>query len=55
LNIRLIDTPHAKKARVIDYKRFAAEAMGVPIKLDLAGSGAKPGASWFCCGRPKVP
>jgi indolepyruvate ferredoxin oxidoreductase len=43
LNIRLIDTPHAQEARVIDYKRFAAEAFGRANKLDRRVWG-KPGA-----------
>ncbi len=34
LNIRLIDTPHAQEARMIDYKRFAAEAFSRANKMD---------------------
>ncbi len=43
LNIRLIDTPHAQEARMIDYKRFAAEAFGHANRLDRRVWG-KPGA-----------
>ena len=43
LNIRLIDTPHAQEARVIDYKRFAAEAFSHANKMDKRIWG-KPGA-----------
>ncbi len=43
LNIRLIDTPHAQEARMIDYKRFAAEAFGQANRLDRRVWG-KPGA-----------
>ncbi len=34
LNIRLGDTPHLQEARVIDYKRFAAETFSHANKLD---------------------
>ncbi|MEP2029933.1 MAG: indolepyruvate ferredoxin oxidoreductase family protein [Paracoccaceae bacterium] len=34
LNIRLIDTPHEQEARVIDFKRFAAEAFSRANKMD---------------------
>ncbi len=34
LNIRLIDTPVAQEARMIDYKRFAAEAFARANKID---------------------
>ncbi len=34
LNIRLADTPHLQEARVIDYKRFAAESFSHANKLD---------------------
>ncbi|MGD9294985.1 MAG: indolepyruvate ferredoxin oxidoreductase family protein, partial [Roseobacter sp.] len=34
LNIRLIDTPHAQEARMIDFKRFAAEAFSHANKMD---------------------
>ncbi|WP_435231599.1 indolepyruvate ferredoxin oxidoreductase family protein [Pseudopelagicola sp. nBUS_20] len=34
LNIRLIDTPHAQEARMIDYKRFAAESFSHINKMD---------------------
>ncbi|MFD1194331.1 indolepyruvate ferredoxin oxidoreductase family protein [Seohaeicola saemankumensis] len=43
LNIRLIDTPHAQEARMIDYKRFAAEAFSHANKMDKRVWG-KPGA-----------
>ena len=44
LNIRLIDTPVAQEARMIDYKRFAAEAFARANKMDRRVWG-KPGAS----------
>ncbi|MGO4915084.1 indolepyruvate ferredoxin oxidoreductase family protein [Pseudogemmobacter sp. W21_MBD1_M6] len=34
VNIRLIDTPVAQEARMIDYKRFAAEAFSRANKMD---------------------
>ncbi len=34
LNIRLGDTPHAQETRMIDYKRFAAEAFSHANKMD---------------------
>ncbi|APE43158.1 indolepyruvate ferredoxin oxidoreductase [Sulfitobacter alexandrii] len=34
LNIRLQDTPHLQEARMIDYKRFAAEAFSHANKMD---------------------
>ncbi|WP_304191652.1 indolepyruvate ferredoxin oxidoreductase family protein [Lentibacter algarum] len=34
LNIRLVDTPHEQEARMIDYKRFAAEAFSHANKMD---------------------
>ena len=34
LNIRLVDTPHLQEARVIDYKRFAAEAFSRANRID---------------------
>ncbi len=34
LNIRLGDTPHAQEARMIDHKRFAAEAFSHANKMD---------------------
>ncbi|WP_298912651.1 indolepyruvate ferredoxin oxidoreductase family protein [uncultured Roseobacter sp.] len=34
LNIRLIDTPHDQEARMIDHKRFAAEAFSRANKMD---------------------
>ncbi|WP_300055634.1 indolepyruvate ferredoxin oxidoreductase family protein [uncultured Roseobacter sp.] len=34
LNIRLIDTPHAQEARMIDHKRFAAEAFSHANGMD---------------------
>ena len=43
LNIRLGDTPHLQEARVIDYKRFAAETFSHANKLDKRIWG-KPGA-----------
>ena len=43
LNIRLVDTPHAQEARVIDYKRFAAEAFARANRIDKRVWG-KPGA-----------
>ncbi len=43
LNIRLVDTPVAQEARMIDYKRFAAEAFARANKIDRRIWGA-PGA-----------
>ncbi len=43
LNIRLIDTPQAQEARMIDYKRFAAEAFSRANGMDRRVWG-KPGA-----------
>ncbi|MFP4328961.1 MAG: indolepyruvate ferredoxin oxidoreductase family protein, partial [Paracoccaceae bacterium] len=43
LNIRLADTPHAQEARMIDYKRFAAEAFARANGIDRRVWG-KPGA-----------
>ncbi|MGY6633376.1 MAG: indolepyruvate ferredoxin oxidoreductase family protein [Alkalilacustris sp.] len=43
LNIRLVDTPVAQEARMIDHKRFAAEAFGRANRLDRRIWG-KPGA-----------
>ncbi len=43
LNIRLVDTPVAQEARMIDYKRFAAEAFARANKIDKRVWG-KPGA-----------
>ncbi|WP_146589053.1 indolepyruvate ferredoxin oxidoreductase family protein [Puniceibacterium confluentis] len=43
LNIRLGDTPHAQEARMIDYKRFAAEAFSRINGMDKRIWG-KPGA-----------
>ncbi|MCR9126128.1 MAG: indolepyruvate ferredoxin oxidoreductase family protein [Rhodobacteraceae bacterium] len=43
LNIRLIDTPHDQEARVIDHKRFAAEAFSHANRIDKRMWG-KPGA-----------
>ena len=34
LNIRLVDTPHEQETRMIDYKRFAAEAFSHANKMD---------------------
>ena len=43
LNIRLIDTPVAQEARMIDFKRFAAEAFSHANRMDHRVWG-KPGA-----------
>ena len=43
LNIRLVDTPHAQEARMIDHKRFAAEAFSHVNGMDKRVWG-KPGA-----------
>lgn len=43
LNIRLIDTPHDQEARMIDHKRFAAEAFAHANRIDKRVWG-KPGA-----------
>ncbi|MDA5555987.1 indolepyruvate ferredoxin oxidoreductase family protein [Shimia sp. MMG029] len=46
LNIRLGDTPHAQESRMIDYKRFAAEAFSRANRMDKriwGKSGAKIG------------
>ncbi|MBU2960397.1 indolepyruvate ferredoxin oxidoreductase family protein [Citreicella sp. C3M06] len=43
LNIRLGDTPHAQEKRIIDYKRFAAEAFSHANRMDKRMWG-KPGA-----------
>ncbi|MFD1342344.1 indolepyruvate ferredoxin oxidoreductase family protein [Litorisediminicola beolgyonensis] len=43
LNIRLGDTPHAQEARMIDHKRFAAEAFSRANRIDRRVWG-KPGA-----------
>lgn len=43
LNIRVVDTPTAQEARMIDYKRFAAEAFSHVNKLDKRVWG-RPGA-----------
>ena len=43
LNIRLVDTPHAQEARMIDHKRFAAEAFSHANRMDRRVWG-KPGA-----------
>ena len=43
LNIRLIDTPHAQETRMIDHKRFAAEAFSRANGIDKRVHG-KPGA-----------
>ena len=43
LNIRLQDTPHAQEARMIDFKRFAAEAFAHANRIDRRVWG-KPGA-----------
>ncbi len=43
LNIRLVDTPHAQEVRMIDHKRFAAEAFSRANGMDRRVWG-KPGA-----------
>ena len=43
LNIRLVDTPVAQEARMIDYKRFAAEAFARANRIDKRVWGS-PGA-----------
>ncbi|MDU9003634.1 indolepyruvate ferredoxin oxidoreductase family protein [Sedimentitalea todarodis] len=43
LNIRLVDTPTAQESRVIDHKRFAAEAFARANRIDRRVWG-KPGA-----------
>ncbi len=43
LNIRLIDAPREKEARIIDYRRHAAEAFGRANNIDRRVSG-RPGA-----------
>ncbi|WP_425098246.1 indolepyruvate ferredoxin oxidoreductase family protein [Tropicibacter sp. S64] len=43
LNIRLVDTPHAQETRMIDHKRFAAEAFSRANGMDKRMWG-KPGA-----------
>ena len=43
LNIRLVDTPQAQEARMIDHKRFAAEAFARANRMDQRKWG-KPGA-----------
>ncbi|WP_322893604.1 MULTISPECIES: indolepyruvate ferredoxin oxidoreductase family protein [unclassified Yoonia] len=43
LNIRIIDTPQLQEARMIDHKRFAAEAFSRANKMDQRKWG-KPGA-----------
>jgi len=43
LNIRLIDTPHDQEARMIDHKRFAAEAFSRANRMDRRVWGS-PGA-----------
>ncbi len=43
LNIRLVDTPVAQEARMIDHKRFAAEAYARANRIDKRMMG-KPGA-----------
>ncbi|MCT4553712.1 MAG: indolepyruvate ferredoxin oxidoreductase family protein [Pelagimonas sp.] len=43
LNIRLADTPHAQEARMIDHKRFAAEAFSRANRMDKRIWG-QPGA-----------
>ncbi|MEO1639159.1 MAG: indolepyruvate ferredoxin oxidoreductase family protein [Pseudomonadota bacterium] len=43
LNVRLVDTPQLQEARMIDHKRFAAEAFSRANKMDQRKWG-KPGA-----------
>ncbi len=43
LNIRLVDRPHQQEARMIDHKRYAAEAFRHANKMDKRVWG-KPGA-----------
>ncbi len=43
LNIRIVDTPQLQEERMIDYKRFAAEAFSRANKMDQRKWG-KPGA-----------
>ncbi|MEP2642106.1 indolepyruvate ferredoxin oxidoreductase family protein [Roseobacter sp.] len=43
LNIRLVDTPHAQETRMIDHKRFAAEAFSHANNMDKRVWG-QPGA-----------
>ena len=43
LNIRLVDTPHAQEARMIDHKRYAAEAFARANRIDRRVWG-RPGA-----------
>jgi len=43
LNIRLVDTPHLQEARMIDHKRYAAEAFSRANRMDKRMWG-KPGA-----------
>ena len=43
LNIRLVDTPQAQEARMIDYKRHAAQAFSRANRMDQRKTG-KPGA-----------
>jgi indolepyruvate ferredoxin oxidoreductase len=50
LNIRLRDTPVAQEARMIDYKRFAAEAFARANRIDRKVWG-KPGAKHRLCRR----
>ncbi|MBV0890406.1 indolepyruvate ferredoxin oxidoreductase family protein [Paracoccus sp. Z118] len=52
LNIRLGDTPVAQEARMIDYKRFAAEAFARANRIDRRVWG-KPGAKIGICAAGK--
>lgn len=52
LNIRLGDTPVAQEARMIDYRRFAAEAFARANKIDRKHWG-KPGARIGFCAAGK--
>ena len=52
LNIRLGDTPVAQEARMIDYKRFAAEAFSRANRMDRRVWG-KPGAKIGICAAGK--
>ncbi len=41
MNIRMVDTPHAQEARMIDYKRFAAEEFARVNKINHRVWGSK--------------
>ncbi|MAM23841.1 MAG: indolepyruvate ferredoxin oxidoreductase [Rhodobacteraceae bacterium] len=48
LNIRLVDTPHLQEARMIDYKRYAAEAFSHANKMDKRVWGKRGAKIGFC-------